>query len=120
LSASQSINVLNVAPSTIISLRFTDVNFSTAPIASLQKNAPVYLEMQAADIDPEQQDAVYVVLSSSVSDPAGIVIPLTQIDNTSPIYRGTAYLGGISDPSFVMLSATRNGELITATALANA
>lgn len=119
LSPEQIVQVLDSIPSDIQSVRFTDVQYSTQTLVSLQRGSPVFFEMAASDIDPAVQDSVYAVLSSSVSDPAGIVVPLVQINTSSPVYRGSAFLGGISDPTFGMLKAQVFGERVQLVALSS-
>ncbi len=75
--------------------------------------------MRASDINPTVRDVVYAVLSSSRTDPIGIVVPLTQIDVTSTTYRGTASLGAFTSQSLLTLNAASDGESIVATAQAD-
>ena len=116
-----ALDVTVATPSFINSIAFMNANF-TATLASgtalgtVSRGAFVYIQMQAADIDPQTVDTAYVMLRSSVSDPVGIEVPLTQIDALSPIYRGSAYMGIASDTRTVTLAALVPGELIVATA----
>lgn len=120
LSNSISFDVLATSPAWITSLRFTDAQYtSSGSSVTLTRGGEFYLEMQASDIDPAQQDIVYAVVRSSVTDPAGIVLPLTQVDPVSPLYRALGHLGAISDPARGVLAAAVTGELIRAEAEAN-
>src|SRR6185437_1298889 len=95
----RSITIAAAVPSSITSIAFKDSAFSPATLAVLPKGGAINLEMRAGDIDAGKPDSVYVALSSAKTDPHGIVVALTQIDNVSGVYRGGVSLGDASDES---------------------
>jgi flagellar hook assembly protein FlgD len=118
-SAPVNVSVIVTTPSYINSIAFMNPFFTSVSTGPLIRGGFLYLQMQAADIDATRPDVVYALLSSSVTNPTGIEVPLVQIDNTSPVYRAIARLGNLSNESTLTLAARTAGERITAAAEAN-
>ncbi|MGQ0644795.1 MAG: OmpL47-type beta-barrel domain-containing protein [Elusimicrobiota bacterium] len=93
-------------------LEFRNADFREPKRDDFLPGATVYIEARAQDADPTRRDEVYVRLKSSVSDPAGLLVPLTEIGLSSAVYRGTARLGLRTDQTFFQLAALRHGERI--------
>lgn len=119
-SPAMAVDVLGTPPAHVTSIAFKGETFGPASPSTVMKNTRIYLEMQADDIDPTRRDTVYARLSSSLTDPTGILVPLIQTDLTAPFYRGGADLGSFSEASILRLGALSTGETIRAVAEADA
>ena len=117
LSSSRTIVVELHEPSSVSSIGLKTADFITNYTeSSVKVGDTLYIELQGLDSSASIVDVVRVKLTTSISNPTGIVASLTETGPNAGIYRGIAYVGIRSDEINRTIGAINN-ETLTIAAL---
>jgi len=112
LSSAKTISVQLNQPSSVSSIALKTVDFSGDYAGSSVKvGDALYIELGGVDSSAGTIDVAKVKLVTSISNPTGIVISLTESGPNTGIYRGIAYVGIRSDELNRTIGAVNNEEL---------
>lgn len=99
---------------TVTSLKFKTSDYSADFIGTVDLGSNLYLQLSGSDPDPATKDKTSVYLTSSITDPQGIEIQLTETDISTGIYRAQAKVGINSSQATSTIAAYQDAEIITA------
>ncbi|MFH1538388.1 MAG: PQQ-binding-like beta-propeller repeat protein [bacterium] len=103
-----NLSVYNAEPTSITSVDLkTDATYATSLTTDVEVGFTLYVELAATDLDPYMKNTTTVKITSSVTDPAGINVTLTESEINSGKFRGTAAVALASnDPADEIGAAT--------------
>jgi len=102
---------------TVNSLNFKTTDYSADFTGTVDLGHTLYIQINATDPDPNTKDKTSISLTSSQTDPQGIVLQLEETTTASGIFRGEAQIGTNSSQSQRTIAAYQDSEIITATSL---
>ena len=106
--------VKNQPPSAIYSVNIYESDYTT-PLTSAAGGDTIYIEVIGEDGNIYSQDNTTVNVTSSVTDPVGIGVQVTETGANTGAYRGTAILKASSSAPDDFIGAQSIGETITVT-----
>jgi len=119
LTPVDTVIVPNTQPSPVASVILkTDGTYASDLITNVQIGNTLYIQLQGTDGDPYTLNTTDVTLKSSITDPAGISVTLTETAIGSGIFRGTATVAAASNDVTDAMGAATN-EIITIASVAN-
>lgn len=105
--------VVQNPPKKIDHLWFMDENFSRRKNGPASLGGKLYIELKGQDVSPTTIDAAYARITSSASDPKGIVIQLLETGYDSGVYRGVAAVSIESSAKEAKIAARKDKEVIS-------
>lgn len=114
---SSAANVLNTEPTAITAVDLkTNNTYATSLTTNVESGFTLYIELTATDANQYTADSTNVTVKSSITDPAGISVKLTESGVNTGKYRGIATIAAVSnDASDIIGAATTETITIKST-----
>lgn len=105
-------------PSVITSASLKNADFSADFTGTIVRGGDkLYVEVRGVDSSPSTIDMTSVNITSSITDPTGIIIALTETDTNTGIYRGIISVGSRSSSTERTIAALNNEVLTIASTI---
>lgn len=119
LTPSDTVTVPNTQPTAVASVVLkSDATYTADLLTNVQIGSTLYIQLQGTDGDTQSVNTTTVTIKSSVTDPAGITVTLTETGVGTGIFRGTAAVAAASSQASGLIGAATN-ETVTIASVVN-